>query len=126
MNLIIPTYTEHLLYTHRQAGGILTPPLAAATARTHHARADPDAIRQARPHAHMITTDPPTGAILVTDLGADAVLVYSLDETGRLTPKTTSRLDAAPGAGPRHLAFHPDGQHLFVVNELATTVRTLR
>jgi len=91
-----------------------------------HAGSGPDPIRQATSHAHMIANDPQTGDILVTDLGADAVLVYSLDETGCLTPKTTSRLDAAPGAGPRHLAFHPDGQHLFVVNELDNTVRTLR
>jgi 6-phosphogluconolactonase len=27
-----------------------------------------------------------------------------------------------PGAGPRHLAFHPDGKHVFVSNELNNTV----
>ncbi len=31
-----------------------------------------------------------------------------------------------PGTGPRHLAFHPDGEHLFLVNELASTIMTLR
>ena len=35
-------------------------------------------------------------------------------------------MNAAPGAGPRHLAFHPDGRHLFVVNELDSTVCALR
>jgi 6-phosphogluconolactonase len=27
-----------------------------------------------------------------------------------------------PGAGPRHLAFHPKGKYLFVLNELHSTV----
>ncbi|GAA3150113.1 hypothetical protein GCM10017687_79630 [Streptomyces echinatus] len=27
-----------------------------------------------------------------------------------------------PGSGPRHLAFHPDGEHAYVVNELTPTV----
>ena len=30
------------------------------------------------------------------------------------------------GAGPRHLAFHPDGHHLFVVNELDNTLVAFR
>jgi 6-phosphogluconolactonase len=27
-----------------------------------------------------------------------------------------------PGAGPRHLVFHPDGRHAYLVNELAMTL----
>ncbi|MDI5966196.1 lactonase family protein [Streptomyces sp. SL54] len=30
-----------------------------------------------------------------------------------------------PGSGPRHLAFHPDGRHVYCVNELASTVTLL-
>ena len=86
----------------------------------------PDPVRQASAHAHMITSDPVTGDILVTDLGSDTILVYALDHEGRLTPKTAAHVNAVPGAGPRHLAFHPDGRHLFVVNELDSTVCALR
>jgi 6-phosphogluconolactonase len=74
----------------------------------------------------MIASDPVTGDILVADLGSDTVLVYALDRDGRLAPKTAANLAAVPGAGPRHLAFHPDGGHLFVVNELDSTVSVLR
>ncbi len=74
----------------------------------------------------MITSDPVTVDILVADLGSDTILVYSLGDEGRLTPKTASNVNAVPGAGPRHLAFHPDGRHLFVVNELDSTVSALR
>ena len=27
-----------------------------------------------------------------------------------------------PGAGPRHLTFHPNGKHVYVINELANSV----
>jgi 6-phosphogluconolactonase len=86
----------------------------------------PHPVRQADSHAHMVASDPVTGDILVSDLGSDAIRVYALDDDGRLTPNTAASLDAFPGAGPRHLAFHPDGSHLFVVNELDSSVCVLR
>ncbi len=82
--------------------------------------------RQASSHAHMIASDPVSGAVLVTDLGSDALMIYALDDSGRLRPGDVASLTAAPGAGPRHMAFHPDGRHLFVVNELDNTVSVLR
>jgi 6-phosphogluconolactonase len=86
----------------------------------------PHPVRQTDSHAHMVASDPVTGDILVSDLGSDAIRVYALDGDGHLTPNATASLDAFPGAGPRHLAFHPDGHHLFVVNELDSTVCVLR
>jgi 6-phosphogluconolactonase len=74
----------------------------------------------------MVASDPVTGDILVTDLGSDTVRVYALDRDGRLIANIAASLDAFPGAGPRHLAFHPDGRHVFVVNELDSTVCVLR
>lgn len=91
-----------------------------------HVGSGPDPVRQANSHAHMIAIDPVTGAVLVTDLGCDAVMCYTLDAAGRLHPGDPARLDAVPGAGPRHMAFHPDRQHLFVVNELDSTVSVER
>jgi 6-phosphogluconolactonase len=82
--------------------------------------------RQAASHPHMIASVPRTGQILVADLGIDAVVVYTLDQAGRLTPAASARLAATPGAGPRHVACHPGARHLFVVNELDNTVATLR
>ena len=96
------------------------------TDHVEHAGSGPDPVRQANSHVHMIASDPVTGDILVSDLGSDTVFVYALGRDGRLAAKTSANLDAAPGAGPRHLAFHPDGRHLFVVNELDSTVCALR
>jgi 6-phosphogluconolactonase len=97
--------------------------LGEATSHLELTGSGPHPERQASSHAHMTATDPVTGDILVTDLGSDSVLVCTLDQAGRLTAR--DRLAAAPGAGPRHLAFHPDGDHLFVLNELDSTVSTL-
>jgi 6-phosphogluconolactonase len=81
--------------------------------------------RQAGPHVHMVSPDPVSGDVLVGDLGLDAVLTYQLTQSG-LTERPGTRFAAPPGAGPRHIAYHPDGQHLFVVCELASVVLTLR
>jgi 6-phosphogluconolactonase len=100
--------------------------LGELTDHVEHAGSGPDAVRQANSHVHMIASDPVTGDILVSDLGSDMVFGYELDGDGRLAAKASANLAAVAGAGPRHLAFHPDGRHLFVVNELDSTVAVLR
>jgi 6-phosphogluconolactonase len=85
-----------------------------------------DPVRQTGPHAHMIMFDPVTNDVLVPDLGLDAVLCYTLSGEGKLTEHPNRRIRTEPGAGPRHLAFHPDGAHLLLVNELDNTVLALR
>jgi 6-phosphogluconolactonase len=82
-------------------------------------------VRQAGPHAHMILPDPVTGRILVTDLGLDSVLIYDLEESGKLSEITSARISTKPGAGPRHLVFHPDKRYLFLLNELDNTLVAL-
>ena len=96
------------------------------TDHVEHAGSGPDPVRQANSHVHMIASDPVTGDILVSDLGSDTVFGYGLDRDGRLAAKASASLAAVPGAGPRHLAFHPGGGHLFIVNELDSTVCALR
>jgi 6-phosphogluconolactonase len=39
-------------------------------------------------------------------------------------PNDPPWVDADPGAGPRHLAFHPTRRWVFVLNEIASTVTT--
>lgn len=96
------------------------------TDHVEHVGSGPDPVRQANSHVHMIASDPVTGDILVSDLGSDTVFVYALDRDGRLAATTAANLEGVPGAGPRHLAFHPDTRHLFIVNELDSTVCALR
>lgn len=80
-------------------------------------------VRQEGPHAHFVAPDPTGDHILACDLGADRVVVHRLDATtGRLVLNEQPYAQANPGAGPRHLAFHPTGRHGYVINELDSTV----
>jgi 6-phosphogluconolactonase len=72
-------------------------------------------------NAHQVVTDPSGQWVLSVDLGADSVYVYKLDlTTGKL--KLQQQLKLPSGAGPRHLAFHPNGKYAYVVGELRAEV----
>jgi 6-phosphogluconolactonase len=80
--------------------------------------------RQTKPHAHCILADPASRYILVADLGIDSVLTYRLDDRAPTLAPVAPRATMRPGAGPRHLAFHPNGRFVYVVNELDSTLAT--
>ncbi len=106
-----------------EANGALAP----AAPVVQHTGTGPNAERQEAPHAHCILPDPSNRFALAADLGADRVFVYRLDLDGRSLSKVDGG-DAVmrPGAGPRHIAFHPTLPLVFVANELDSTVATLR
>ena len=87
----------------------------------------PNAERQEAPHAHCIVPDASNGFALAADLGVDRVFVYRLDPDGKSLRHIESG-DAVmkPGAGPRHIAFHPKAPLVFVSNELDSTIVSLR
>jgi len=76
------------------------------------------------PRAHSIRMDPTNHWTLVADLGLDRVIVYRLDaEHGKLLENSVDgSLQMLAGAGPRQIAFHPNGKFLFVINELNSTL----
>ncbi len=81
------------------------------------------ADRQGEAHTHSIYADPTNRYVFVCDLGNDEVVVYRFDsEKGTLIPVDGASVAMAPGAGPRHLAFHPNGDWVYVINELDSTV----
>ncbi|MDO3410797.1 lactonase family protein [Saccharibacillus sp. CPCC 101409] len=76
-------------------------------------------------HVHSAFFSPDEKFLLVQDLGLDLIRTYSLDaEAGRLVAQGDTQ--AAKGAGPRHLAFHPSGKFAFVINELNSTIASYR
>jgi len=76
---------------------------------------------QEGPHAHQFITSPDGGHVLAVDLGTDTVYTYRLDVSkGTLTE--VSQAHTRPGAGPRHLTFHPDGRFAYLANEVDNTV----
>ena len=88
-----------------------------------HEGSGPNPERQEGPHAHYIHVGPDNRYAYATDLGTDQVHIYPLDaESGSLNAAEGRAVATPPGAGPRHLGFHPTGRFVYLVNELAGTV----
>jgi 6-phosphogluconolactonase len=115
----------HLLSANYGSGSVAVHPLladgglGARTDLVQHTGHGPDPDRQDGPHAHQVLADPTGRHVLAVDLGTDSVYTYRLDG-GRLQLRSQAR--TAPGAGPRHLAFHPTGRFAYLACELDSTV----
>ena len=97
--------------------------LGAVSHLAQHSGSSVNPRRQEAPHAHGVHLDPAGKLLAVPDLGLDKVMLYRLDaEAGTLKPCDPPAAEVAPGSGPRHLAFHPNGQHAYVINEMSNTV----
>lgn len=99
--------------------------LAEASQVLQHSGTGPDPDRQEGPHAHCIVLDPAARYAFSADLGADAVFGYAVTEDGSGLREHV-RLPMPAGSGPRHLVFHPDAMAAYAINELASTITTLR
>jgi 6-phosphogluconolactonase len=79
--------------------------------------------RQTKPYAHCIKVDPTNRFALAADLGTDHVVVYRFDAAkGTLTPNDPPFASVTPGSGPRHIAWHPNGRWVYVIEEMANAV----
>jgi 6-phosphogluconolactonase len=97
--------------------------VAPATEVIHHTGHSAHPERQAAPHPHMIQCAPGGDVALVPDLGLDEVLAYRVDAAAaRLGRVEGGGTRLPPGAGPRHLAFHPNGRFVYLVTELTSTL----
>ena len=102
-----------------QEDGLLAP----ACDYRQHVGSSVDPRRQKKPFAHSIWPDPTNRFAFAPDLGTDKVIAYKLDlENGRLLPNDVPYVRVPPGGGPRHLDFSPDGQHVYVINEIGNTI----
>ncbi len=79
--------------------------------------------RQSQPNAHSVNVSPDNRFAFVADLGLDKILIYKLDAAkGTLVPNDPPFTAVAPGSGPRHFAFHPNGKFAYVINEINLTM----
>ena len=131
-HLSLDREARHLLVANYWGGSVSVFPLdpegrlGAATQLVQHTGGTSAPGRDPGPHAHFVDLDAANRFALVADLGRDEVLVYRFEPgAGRLEANDPPALSLGEGSGPRHLAFHPDGHHLFVINELASTVSVL-
>jgi len=86
-----------------------------------HHGSGPNAARQEGPHAHSSIFTPDNRFAIIADLGIDQLLIYAFDtQDGKLS--LHGSVNSQPGAGPRHMVFHPNGKWFYAANELASTV----
>jgi len=95
--------------------------LAPASAFNHHNGSSLNPQRQAGPHAHSASFSSDDHYAFSADLGVDLIYIYGFD-AARGTLVTVGYGHVAPGSGPRHLAFHPNGKLAYAIDELAATV----
>lgn len=122
---------HHALVSNYTGGSVSVLPLDAkgqwgeATAFQPYTGKGPNAQRQEAAHAHSINLSPDGKFALVADLGTDLIHLHRYDSrTGTLKPADIPFARTAPGAGPRHLTFSPNGHFAYVLNELQGSLTT--
>ncbi|KAH6724950.1 3-carboxymuconate cyclase-like protein-like protein [Leptodontidium sp. MPI-SDFR-AT-0119] len=84
--------------------------------------------RQDAPHPHQVVVDPTDSFIVVPDLGADLVRVFTIDKTNNLLTEVTPFATPA-GSGPRHGAFLTadcGNTYFFLIAELSNTITSYK
>ncbi len=78
--------------------------------------------RQEASHSHWIGVSPDNRFAIEANLGLDELPVYHFNAgNGDLSP-IEPFVNLNPGAGPRHLAFHPNGKFAYVLSEMGSSV----
>lgn len=118
-----------ILVANYSSGNVVVYPIGSdgklgeASDNIQHSGSGPDKSRQEGPHAHSIWIDSSNCYALACDLGLDKVFVYRLDLANcKLLPHSEAIVH--PGAGPRHLDFHPNRRFVYVINEIDGTMST--
>lgn len=93
--------------------------LGSATDVIYYSGTGPHPVSQQGPHAHSVNLDPANRYALICNQGLDRVFIYLFDaERGKLVPNPAQPFaETDPATGPRHLAFHPNGRYVYVINE---------
>jgi 6-phosphogluconolactonase len=128
-HLVVDPTGRYVLVANYGGGSVACLPiqedgrLGEATSFVQHEGSSVNPRRQQGPHAHSINLDAAGRFALVPDLGLDKILIYRFDAAaGKLLEGDPPWARVAPGAGPRHLAFHPTRPYAYVINELDSTV----
>jgi 6-phosphogluconolactonase len=117
---------RYLLSANYTSGSVAIHPIGAdgslgeATQFLQREGTGPNQERQEGPHAHQIAFDRSGAYVFDIDLGSDTVYSSTLTEDGQL--EEVDRLHIHPGAGPRHMVFHPRAGAAYVINELDSTL----
>lgn len=78
--------------------------------------------RQEKPHVHEVVFSPTDEYLLTPDLGTDEVVIYEVNKAAEQPLTRKGEIKLTPGAGPRHMTFHPSGKFAYVIQELSGMV----
>jgi 6-phosphogluconolactonase len=82
----------------------------------------PQADRQEAAHPHSAIISPDNRFLVINDLGTDSIVTFALNtEDAKLGPPHITSSPHA-GAGPRHVAFHPNERWVYGIDELKSTI----
>lgn len=88
-----------------------------------HSGKSADPKRQDHGYAHSVNFSADGRFLYSDDLGTDKLYSYAVDSArATLTELNPPSVSIKPGSGPRHLAFHPDGRHAYMMTEMASSV----
>jgi 6-phosphogluconolactonase len=131
-HVVVDARREHVFVANFMSGSVSVYPVrddgsvGEASDFVAHQGSGIDPSRQQGPHAHSVTLDAANRYAFVPDLGLDRLMAYRFDrERGMLEPNAVPWIKMKPGAGPRHVSFHPGGRFAYLVNELDSTVAAL-
>ncbi|MDU2941768.1 MAG: 6-phosphogluconolactonase [Enterobacteriaceae bacterium] len=71
---------------------------------------------------HSANISPDNRTLWVPALKQDRICLFTLSDDGKLVAQTPEDVKTVEGAGPRHMAFHPNHQYAYCVNELNSSV----
>lgn len=123
---IIVSPSGEWLYTSNYNGGSVTEFPLAADGTLGEGRViafsgtSVDASRQTQPHLHAVNFTPDGEYLLANDLGTDRIHVFPA--AAPLDTALMHDIRVAPGVGPRHLCFSPDGKCAYLLGEISGDV----
>ena len=127
-HLVVDQTGRSLLVANYGSGSVAAFPLkadgsiAAASSFIQH-NGSSSGPRQKGPHAHAVNLSPDNRFVFVPDLGLDQVLSYRLDpDRAALIPNDPPFTGVTRGSGPRHFAFHPNGEAAYTLSEMGSLV----
>lgn len=88
-----------------------------------------DEVRQEKAHLHYVSITPDGKYLFANNLGADWIHKFNINPDANAENKEKFLIEGNPaafevkaGSGPRHLAFAPNGNYAYLINELSGTV----
>ncbi|MGD9929007.1 MAG: lactonase family protein [Mangrovibacterium sp.] len=91
-----------------------------------HEGSGPDSTRQLGPHAHSAQFTKDGKLLIAADLGTDKIYFYERGDNDMYQPASQPFVEMPGGFGPRHFDFSPDGQFLYVMNEMGAAITVLQ